>query len=325
MMSVLNTSAPRAPLVRYADPEGPAAGDAAAWAAAHREHLRALVTEHGAVVVRGLGIADPDTAAMVFAALSDRLVLEREGFAARRPVTGAVYPAAPWPPQQSMCHHHELSYLTEPPGLLLFACLRAPTSGGATTLADASALLTELPPDLVARFEAEGWLLLRSYGGEVGPSLADAFGTDDRAAIEHYCRSRGIDLAWQPDGGLRTSQRRPAVRRHPVTGKRCWFNQIGFLSEWTLDPEVREFLIELHGEDGLPFATRFGGGDPVPEDVVRLLDRTYADHSTAEPWRAGDLLLVDNVRTAHGRESYTGEREVLAALADPLAAGGWGR
>ena len=35
-------------------------------------------------------------------------------------------------------------------------------------------------------------------------------------------------------------------------------------------------------------------------------------------WQAGDLLLVDNVRTAHSREPYEGPREMLAGLAEPV-------
>ena len=81
-----------------------------------------------------------------------------------------------------------------------------------------------------------------------------------------------IEFEWQPDGGLRTRQRRSAVVRHPVTGQRCWFNQIAFLNEWTIDPEVREYLVDVYGADGLPFNTRFGDGDPIGEDVVELLN-----------------------------------------------------
>src|SRR2546426_7039278 len=32
------------------------------------------------------------------------------------------------------------------------------------------------------------------------------------------------------------------------------------------DREVREYLVDLYGEDGLPFNTRFGNGDPIGED-----------------------------------------------------------
>ena len=106
--------------------------------------------------------------------------------------------------------------------------------------------------------------------------------------------------------------------RHPLTGQRCWFNQIAFLNERTLDPEIREYLVDVYGEDGLPFNTCFGNGDPIGDDVVRLLNETYEASTVREPWQAGDLLLVDNVRTAHSREPYSGPREVLVAMADPV-------
>jgi alpha-ketoglutarate-dependent taurine dioxygenase len=214
--------------------------------------------------------------------------------------------------------HHELSYTLDAPGLLLLACLTAPVLGGATAVADAPTVLEALPPDLVDRFEREGWLLVRTFNDEIGASVAEAFGTDDRAAVEAYCRAHAIEWEWQADGGLRTRQRRPAVVRHPVTGRRCWFNQVAFLNEWTLAPEVREYLVDVYGEDGLPFTTRFGDGDPIGEDVVALLNQVYEAHTAREPWQAGDLMLVDNVRTAHSREAYEGPREVLVGLADPV-------
>ncbi|MER7819708.1 TauD/TfdA family dioxygenase, partial [Streptomyces sp. NPDC096153] len=34
-------------------------------------------------------------------------------------------------------------------------------------------------------------------------------------------------------------------------------------------------------------------------------------------WQPGDLMLVDNIRTAHSREPYDGPREILVGLADP--------
>ena len=186
-----------------------------------------------------------------------------------------------------MCMHHELSYTLEFPGLMLFACLTAPTAGGATAVADGPTVLDALPAELVERFEREGWLLTRSYNDEIGASFAEAFGTEDRAAVERYCRANAIEFAWQPDGGLRTRQRRSAVVRHPVTGRRCWFNQVAFLNEWTIDPEVREYLVDVYGDDGLPFNTRFGNGDPIGEDVVAAAQRGVRGPHVREPWQAG--------------------------------------
>ncbi|MEV5508705.1 TauD/TfdA family dioxygenase [Streptomyces orinoci] len=303
----------RPPLLRVPGPSDPRD-----WAAAHRDALRAAVAEHGSLLVRGLGLRDAAGTGAVFRELADGLLTERETFAARKTFAEGAYSATKWPQNQQMCMHHEMSYALRFPGLMLFACLTAPTEGGATTVADSPAVLDALPAALVKRFETEGWLLTRNYNEEIGASVAEAFGTEDRAVVEDYCRANSIEFAWQPDGGLRTRQRRSAVVRHPVTGRRCWFNQVAFLNEWTIAEEVREYLLDVYGADGLPFNTCFGDGEPIGEDVVALLNEVYAAHTRREPWQPGDLLLVDNVRTAHGREPFEGPREVLVALADEV-------
>jgi alpha-ketoglutarate-dependent taurine dioxygenase len=309
----LDLSPGRPPVLRAEVP-----GGATAWAAEQRTALRAAVLEHGALLVRGLRLRDAAEAGAVFSRLADGLMTEQESFAPREVYADGVYASTKWPANQPMCMHHELSYLLEPPGLMLFACISAPSAGGATAVADGPTVLDALPPDLVERFEREGWLLTRSYNDEIGASIEDVFGTADRAAVEAYCRAHGIEFDWQPDGTLRTRQRRSAVVRHPVTGRRCWFNQVAFLNEWTLAPEVREYLVDIYGEDALPFNTRFGNGDPIGEDVVALLNEVYEAHTLREPWQAGDLMLVDNVRTAHSREPFEGTREVVVAMAEPV-------
>jgi alpha-ketoglutarate-dependent taurine dioxygenase len=293
-------------------------GDAPRWAAEHRDGLRAVVAEHGSILIRGLGLRDAAETGAVVRRLATGLMTEKEAFAPRRAYGDGVHSSTKWPANQQMCMHHELSYLLEFPGLMMFACLTAPSDGGATPVADAPTVLHALPAELVQRFEREGWMLIRNYNEDMGASVGEAFGTDDRGAVESYCRSNAIEFEWQPDGGLRTRQRRSAVLNHPVTGRRCWFNQIAFLNEWTIDPEVREFLVEAYGADGLPFNTYFGNGDPIGEDAVALLNEVYEANTLREPWQAGDLLLVDNIRTAHSREPFKGQREVLVAMAEPV-------
>src|SRR5436190_13207189 len=294
-----------------------ATGDAPRWAAGHRDALRAAVAQHGSLLVRGLGLRDVAETEAVFRQLGS-LMTETEAFAPRRRYSEGVYSSSKWPPNQPMCMHHELSYALELPSLMLFACLVAPTEGGATPVADAAAVLQALPIELIERFERVGWLLIRNYNEEIGASIAEAFGSDDRHAVESYCRANAIRFEWQPDGALRTWQRRSAVVHHPRTGQRCWFNQVAFLNEWTIDPEVREYLVDIYGEDKLPFNTRFGNGDAIGADAVQLINKVYEANTARERWQAGDLMLVDNVRTAHGREPFEGPREVLVAMADAV-------
>jgi alpha-ketoglutarate-dependent taurine dioxygenase len=292
--------------------------DAPGWAAQHRDGLRAAVLQHGAVLVRGLGLRDVADTAAVFRTLGPGLTTEREAFAPRRAYTEGVYSSTTWPANQPMCMHHELSYALEAPSQMMFACVTPPAAGGVTGVADSTAVMQELPLELAHRFNIEGWMLVRNYNEEIGASWAEAFGTQDRGAVEAYCRANAIEFEWQPGGGLRTRQRRRAVVGHPETGQGCWFNQIAFLNEWTMDPDVHEYLVDAYGADGLPFTTRFGGGDPIGQDVVDLLNRAYEAHTLREPWQAGDLMVVDNLRTAHSREPYEGERQVLVGMSGPM-------
>jgi len=65
----------------------------------------------------------------------------------------------------------------------------------------------------------------------------------------------------------------------------------------------------------MPLNTHFGNSEPVGADVVELLDKGYEESTERERWQAGDLMLVDNVRTAHARESFEGPREVFVPMA----------
>src|SRR5881396_3054796 len=123
-----------------------ATGDTPGWAAEHRDALRAAVAEHGSLLVRGLRLRDAAETEAVFRRLAS-LMTEKEAFAPRRRYSEGVYSASKWPPNQPMCMHHELSYVLEFPCLMLFACLIAPTDGGATPGADAAAVLQAVPAE----------------------------------------------------------------------------------------------------------------------------------------------------------------------------------
>ncbi|WP_443333037.1 TauD/TfdA family dioxygenase [Streptomyces sp. W007] len=120
--------------------------DPVAWATENRDVLRGAVAEHGALLVRGLDLRDAQSVGRVSRELLDRVMTEREGFATREVWADGVYSSSEWPADQPMCMHHELSYARQVPATLLFACLTAPDSGGATGVADSHEVLEALPP-----------------------------------------------------------------------------------------------------------------------------------------------------------------------------------
>jgi alpha-ketoglutarate-dependent taurine dioxygenase len=289
--------------------------DASTWAAEHRNMLREIVSRHGAVLVRGLGLRTSTAVADVFAKLSSGLMADREPFAPRHVYSEGVYASTRYPSHWHLSMHHELSYTLSFPGLLMFACLAAPTVGGATALTDSSTVLNALPADVVTRFEREGWLLTRNYRHKIGASFADAFSTENPRGVENYCKANAIEFEWQL-GGLHTRQRRSAIMSHPENGRRCWFNQIAFFNEWSLHPDVREYFVDLYGVDWLPFNTYFGNGERIDKHVIDMINEVYEANRVREPWQTGDVMLVDNTRIAHGREPFAGPRGILVAMTD---------
>ncbi|MFM9445931.1 TauD/TfdA family dioxygenase [Streptomyces acidiscabies] len=295
-----------------------AATDGPEWLRENADALRSAALEQGAVLVRGLRMSRHADAAAASRALTSELMTEVEGFAPREALPGGVYSSSEWPADQPMCMHHELSSAPRYPQWLVFSCLKASASGGVVSVADAAQVLDSLPAGIVEPFEREGWQLVRSYDQLVGPSSADAFGTADPQAVERYCRTHGIEFRRLPGGALQTRQTLPAVVKHPLTGRRCWFNQIAFLNEWTMAPAVREYLVGEFGPEGLPFTTFLGDGTPLDPATVEAVNATYDRHAVDVPLRDGDLLLVDNIGTAHSRAPYSGAREMVVALGDPL-------
>jgi hypothetical protein len=273
--------------------------------------------EDGWALVTGL---DVDTPAKL-AEIRDnwRRAEFREPFTIRQRLGDEVYAAADWGPDREMCLHHEQGSGTEVPGRLILACLGASDSGGAVLLGDTHAVLDNLPAQLLDRFQHEGWLLTRNFRPRLGLPWSATFGTEDPAEVERYCAAWGIDCAWRRDGTLHTQTRRPAVVAHPETGKACWFNDIAFFSQWSVPEVERGVLLGAFGVEGLPFNTGFGdGGQLTAEEWQAILDG-YDKVLHRVDWRPGDVLFVDNARTAHGREPYTGTWNVAVALADPVS------
>jgi alpha-ketoglutarate-dependent taurine dioxygenase len=69
--------------------------------------------------------------------------------------------------------------------------------------------------------------------------------------------------------------------------------------------------------EGLPYNTYYGDGTPIEPEVVEQIQAAYRAEMVVFPWEPGDVLLLDNLTVAHGRRPYTGERQVVVAMAEP--------
>jgi hypothetical protein len=143
------------------------------------------------------------------------------------------------------------------------------------------------------------------------------FATDDRARVESYCHDAGITFAWLPDNSLRTSQVRPTAVAHPQTGAKVWFNQAHQWHPSNSGADAESALRELFGSD-LPMNAVLANGDEISPPTLDAIRSAYQEETVTFDWQAGDVLIIDNMLTAHGRTPFTGNREVLVAMGGPV-------
>ncbi|WP_082404669.1 TauD/TfdA family dioxygenase [Saccharothrix sp. NRRL B-16348] len=296
--------------------------DLAQWIAGNRASLDALARKAGAVLLRDFAVTGPDDFRSVMSALSDRVLDYGERSSPRSEVVEGVYTSTDHPADQPIVLHNEQSYTLNWPLRIVFFCETAPEEGGRTPLADSRRVLARLRPGTVARFESLGVRYVRNYLPGLSLPWQEVFGTESRADVEEYCRSRRIGFEWIGADGLRTSQVRPAVHTHPVTGERTWFNHALFFHVTSLPAEVGAGLREALAREELPYNTYYGDGAEIEDDVLAELRAAYEAETTGFDWRRGDVLVVENMLAAHGRDPFRGARRILAAMADPFGPGG---
>jgi hypothetical protein len=289
------------------------------WAAQNNV-IDALLLTHGAILFKGFKINTEGKFGSFMRALPLALGSYLDGNSPRTKLSDAVYTSTEYPAEFSISLHNELSYSNIWPARLYFCCLIAASTGGSTTIADSRILLDSLPSDLVREYEEKGVMYVRNLRGEgaagIGKSWQQTFETTSRMEVECHCRLRNIEYEWFPDGRLRVMQTRPALAKHPLCGAKVWFNQADQFHPSTNPPNVYEALLELY--EGSPFDmpqySCFGDGTQITEDTLAEVRRVMGEQEVAFGWERGDLMVIDNMLSAHGRSPYTGERKVLVSM-----------
>nr|QEO74634.1 condensation domain-containing protein [uncultured bacterium] len=288
----------------------------AEWCIANRLHLRADMTRHGAVLLRGFAV-DLDAFEASLRTIAGPLVEYTLASTPRRVVRGRIYTSTEYPADQAIPLHSEMAYTNSWPLTIAFLCDQPAAGGGQTPLADTRRVLRAIEGPLRRCFEERGVLYERNFHPHLDLPWTEVFQTSDRGEVERRCAAAGIELTWA-GSHLRMRQRCQAVATHPRTGEPVWFNQAHLFHPAALPAAVRSELEAAVGE-ALPRSAAFGDGSAIPDDAVATISAAFQADAAEVGWQAGDVLLVDNMLTAHGRRPYQGQRRLLAAMAEPHA------
>ncbi|MGO4126847.1 TauD/TfdA family dioxygenase [Inquilinus sp. YAF38] len=282
--------------------------------------IRSIVDRHlsveGGLLFRGFALDGADAFRGFAAGFGHPLLTYEFGSTPRSKVTQGVYTSTEYPPHQHIPLHNEQAYTRDWPMKIWFYCQQAAPEGGETPIADSRAVYRAMPPALRDRFAEKGLMYVRNTGNGLDVSWQQVFGTEDRGEVEAYCRAHGIDCEWKPDGELRTRQVCQGTIAHPVTGEMLWFNQAHLFHVSNLEPEVRSTLLELVAEPDLPRNVYYGDGSPIEDEALATVREVLEANKISFPWQAGDVLMLDNMLTAHARAPFKGPRKVIVAMAE---------
>ncbi len=290
------------------------------WTSNNREYVARLFREHRALLFRGFPSGGQAGFEGFVAATSEGERLEYKDRSTPRNTYGdRIYNATVYPADQRINLHNEGTYWITWARKIFFACVTNSSSGGETPIGDVHNVYQHIDAQIRADFEKKGVLYVRNYNHGFGLTWQEVYQTESRMDVESYCRANRIEFEWKEKGRLRTRQRRPAVRRHPDTDEPLWFNHAAFFHVSALESTMREaFLAEL-GEDELPYNTYYGDGTPIDPAVVRHILDAYEREKAIFRWQEGDVALYDNMRIAHAREPYAGDRLILVAMTEPYS------
>lgn len=284
------------------------------WAAAQRVRLLEQSSAHGAVLFRGFPFRTAEDFDAFVAAFGLKNFAYKESLsnAVRVNRTERVFTANEAPPDVTIFLHHEMAQTPIYPSRLFFFCEQPADSGGATPICRSDVLLARMErrcPEFVAACQKHGLTysnvmpLDADLQSGMGRSWKDTFRAADQDEAEDRMHKLGYTWEWLADGCLRaTTPVLQAVRELP-DGRKSFFNQL-----------IAAFQGWKDARNDPRKSITFGNGETLDPAMVDLATRLAEELTFDIPWQTGDVALVDNFVTMHGRRTFQGTRKVLASL-----------
>lgn len=291
-----------------------------AWLESHAVTVREALQESGAVCLREFAPLIPRSFKETVALITGMTLKYVERSTPRRNVGAEaddIYTSTDYPADLEIFLHNENSYAARWPAYLHFYCAQPATTGGATTLADIREVESGIDKQIRARLIARGLIHRRVFADGVSLPWQTVFGVRTREALREFCTREGHTLI-EEDRRLAVDYLHSPYVRHMRSGEACWFNHAAFFQPQSLDSPTREALGKILGEGILPNNMLYGDGEPIETEVIEHLRAAYRRAAFQHDWQPNDLLILDNMRFAHGRAPFSGERAIWLAMSGQL-------
>ncbi|MEL7005622.1 MAG: TauD/TfdA family dioxygenase [Bacteroidota bacterium] len=303
----------RLPLVIASSQPG---ADLNAYIIGEKERLNGLLLDYGGILFRNFEVRQTRAFRKVAETWSKHQVNYFDQTSPRSLIDTKIYTSTDHPSDQVIHMHNELSYSFEWPLQIIFFCEQPAENGGETPIADSRGMLEHISNETLDRFSDKGVMYIRNMIKGMGLSWQEVYQTESMSEVEKHCANHGISFEWIDEDHLRTKWVRPALRKHPVTNQKIWFNHALFYNKYLMNPGI---LDAIDSQEDLPFSTYYGDGTEIEPDTIHEIQNAYRKATTTFTWERGDVLLLDNMLASHGRNSFRGKRKVAVAMFEPMS------
>lgn len=293
------------------------------WMIDYKDTIERVIIDRGAIVMRGFPISSMDDFGKLMQVFTPYSGGYQGGAAARRQLADNVYEATQLSEVYKISLHQEMYYMKTYPGKLAFCSLTTPSSGGETIIGNMRVFTAAIPKSLRTRMMESRIKNIRSFAPARGVTIERdkldergwdfAFYTDSKSEVERICKIRGLRWEWQNDGGLTVVNELDAFACHPMTKEPVFRAGIQGMYQFAqsrgIDYRPSESELTTVTPSGI-----FLVPDDFKEKEVEYLYDTCSNVEVSWEWEKGDLMVIDNLETAHGRNRFVGERETLVAM-----------
>lgn len=296
----------------------------------HREELKKHLLKSGGILFRNFPVSNEKEFSGFIKALGlGGFVDYIGGDSPRTKIADGIYTSTEAPPSIKIPLHNELSFIDHFPKHIYFYCHIAPEKDGETIIGDARKIYQSMNERIKARFKDRGLKYTSRYYYKsklmdfinwLQPShktWIDVFETTDKDEVERKCRDSNFAYKWNKNHWIEISQQRPATIRHPQTNEEVWFNQVHLfdfnpklLGAWRY-VAAKVFYCRNHMK---LHEVSFGDLSAISRHEIYQILQILDKNTVKFAWQKGDVLVLDNILTMHGRATFSGKRRVMTAM-----------
>lgn len=285
------------------------------------EALEADLKEHGHVVLRTGKRINEDFIEKLLVGRGKTMEYNRYGTTKRKKVKDAKgVQVTPWNKDLLLPAHNEMTHHVNFPKNMAFTCIDPAPFGGETTIHDCAKAYELLSEEMKEKVTNRNVIVKKRYVADttdlkyiswkqaVGEGATIAEVMTHFTSIGYECEHIKEEENGQVIDIIEVSLLRPMVYHYD--DKTClhismipltpfWYNQV-----WANTTP--------------PLRVTWDNHEPLSYEEFHELDKTVLSARLRyDGWRKHDVLVVDNLRTAHGRLPYIGERVMTGQMAQP--------